>query len=73
MYRVFAAHRNRLITEDSPSQARPAAPPLGNYAILLAATCMFAVQMLFDPALFSVVSFCRNGRWPVCLGIFGST
>jgi len=30
-------------------QTRPTVPVLGNYAIMLAATCAFAVQMLFDP------------------------
>jgi membrane associated rhomboid family serine protease len=29
-------------------QTRPTAPVLGNYAIMLAVTCAFAVQMLFD-------------------------
>jgi membrane associated rhomboid family serine protease len=45
----------RRIMEDVSLQTDPvvaprsATPPLGNYAIMLAATCAFAAQMLFDP------------------------
>lgn len=48
---------------------RPIALPLGNYAIMLAATCAFAVQMLFDPGAHYLAGFVLQ-RWSLP-GLFG--
>ncbi len=51
------------------ARPRPIAVPLGNYAIMLAATCAFAVQMLFDPSAHYLNGLVLQ-KWSVA-GLFG--
>jgi len=55
--------------EDPLLQTRPTTPQLGNYAVMLAATCAFAVQMLFDPGANYLSGFVLQ-KWSVA-GLFG--